>query len=253
MATSLTQDLSPEQDADILLLGCGDPRNILYTAYADVTSKARNILLFALVGEKEPMESLWDIFFNFNISKRASSRLGDIASQLFQAATTIENWRQSKWGSYIKMVDLQTLATLHRHWKLYADFANLPSARIDKLRREHSQLSKRWSTMHANNISVGRSAGILWHQAVTPMAKLFQKYWETGTTFTSSDDIKAATELNPTFVYSMSGEMFNPHYATFPQGFHFVPAFAPVASDPTGPAAPGNNNIMDVAKRQFTA
>jgi hypothetical protein len=36
-ATSLTQDLSPEQSADILLLGCGDPRNILFTLYSDVT------------------------------------------------------------------------------------------------------------------------------------------------------------------------------------------------------------------------
>lgn len=36
-AVSLTRDLSPEQSADILLLGCGDPRNILYTLYADVT------------------------------------------------------------------------------------------------------------------------------------------------------------------------------------------------------------------------
>jgi hypothetical protein len=30
----LTQDLSPEQSANILLLGCGDPRSILYTIFA---------------------------------------------------------------------------------------------------------------------------------------------------------------------------------------------------------------------------
>jgi hypothetical protein len=38
-AVSFTQDLSPDQDADVLLLGCGDPRNVLFTVYADVTSK----------------------------------------------------------------------------------------------------------------------------------------------------------------------------------------------------------------------
>lgn len=37
-AICLTQDLSPEQSADILLLGCGDPRNILFTVYADVVA-----------------------------------------------------------------------------------------------------------------------------------------------------------------------------------------------------------------------
>jgi hypothetical protein len=35
-AVCLTQDLRPEQAADVLLLGCGDPRNVLYTAYADL-------------------------------------------------------------------------------------------------------------------------------------------------------------------------------------------------------------------------
>jgi hypothetical protein len=33
-ATCLRQDLPPEQKADILLLGCGDARNILFTTYA---------------------------------------------------------------------------------------------------------------------------------------------------------------------------------------------------------------------------
>ena len=34
-AVCLIQDLPPELDADILLLGCGDARNVLYTAHAD--------------------------------------------------------------------------------------------------------------------------------------------------------------------------------------------------------------------------
>jgi hypothetical protein len=34
-AVHLTRNLPPEEDADILLLGCGDVRNILFTAYAD--------------------------------------------------------------------------------------------------------------------------------------------------------------------------------------------------------------------------
>jgi hypothetical protein len=32
-AVCLTQDLPPEEDADVLLLGCGDIRNVLFTAY----------------------------------------------------------------------------------------------------------------------------------------------------------------------------------------------------------------------------
>lgn len=45
-AISLTQDLSPEQTADILLLGCGDPRNILFTLYSDLMAGS-GVIFFA--------------------------------------------------------------------------------------------------------------------------------------------------------------------------------------------------------------
>ena len=35
-AVCLTSDLPPELPADILLLGCGDASNVLYTVYADL-------------------------------------------------------------------------------------------------------------------------------------------------------------------------------------------------------------------------
>ena len=38
-AVCLTSELPPEQSAEILLLGCGDVRNILYTAYADLGAR----------------------------------------------------------------------------------------------------------------------------------------------------------------------------------------------------------------------
>lgn len=34
-AVCLTQDLPCEQEADVLLLGCGDVRNILFTIYSE--------------------------------------------------------------------------------------------------------------------------------------------------------------------------------------------------------------------------
>ena len=37
-AVCLTQHLPPDQDASLLLLGCGDARNILFTAYAGAGS-----------------------------------------------------------------------------------------------------------------------------------------------------------------------------------------------------------------------
>ncbi|QRV91913.1 Serine/threonine-protein kinase [Ceratobasidium sp. AG-Ba] len=69
---------------------------------------ARNILLFALIDEEEPTSTLWDIFFHFHIDKTAMSRLTTVAAQLSNASTTLENWKQSKWGSYLRTVDQQT-------------------------------------------------------------------------------------------------------------------------------------------------
>ena len=34
-ATSFTQNIPPEKDVNCLLLGCGDPRNILFTVFGD--------------------------------------------------------------------------------------------------------------------------------------------------------------------------------------------------------------------------
>ena len=33
----LTRDLAPEENAQILLLGCGDPRNILHTVHVGLS------------------------------------------------------------------------------------------------------------------------------------------------------------------------------------------------------------------------
>ena len=34
-AVCLTRDIPPEEPANILLLGCGDPRNVLYTIFSE--------------------------------------------------------------------------------------------------------------------------------------------------------------------------------------------------------------------------
>ena len=37
-AASLTRDLPPEVPANILLLPCGDPRNVIYTVFCEKTN-----------------------------------------------------------------------------------------------------------------------------------------------------------------------------------------------------------------------
>lgn len=43
-AISLTQDLSPEQPADVLMLGCGDVYNVLFTIATDTNVQPGTLL-----------------------------------------------------------------------------------------------------------------------------------------------------------------------------------------------------------------
>ncbi|KAH7314013.1 hypothetical protein B0J17DRAFT_584879 [Rhizoctonia solani] len=271
-AISLTQDLSPEQsEANILLLGCGDPRNILFTLYSDLTTGqavrqiditccdiepavlARNILLFTLLDQNENIDRVWDIFYHFKIDDRASKIITRQSQTLYEHAETTETWQESRFGSFLKVVDARTRAELRRHWKSYVDFPQLPSHRKNQVAKEQVLLSKSISGRGSTALSPSRSAGMLWPQAMTPVADLFRKYWETGTTFSLASDIKSAKNINPTFVYSLSGEGFNPHYGTFPCGFHIISAFAPIKSDPSGPAPKTGSAVISASKQQFGA
>ncbi|KAG9094958.1 hypothetical protein FRC06_010299 [Ceratobasidium sp. 370] len=269
VAISLTQDLSPEQSADILLLGCGDPRNILFTLYADVVASptpqklditccdiepailARNILLFTLLENNKDFDRIWDVFYHFKIDDQASEILTCQSEQLYDIAGDIEVWCASRFGSFLKFVDPRTLVKIRQHWRSYADFPDLSLSRLKKLRKELSELSESILMGDGSYISPGRSAGMLWMEAAEPMINLFKHYWETGTTYTLDSEVKKANNLNPTFVYSIPGEVFNPHYGTFPQGFHLTLAFAPIVSGATYPNSEAA--IIGVMKQQFTA
>ncbi|QRV77047.1 MYND Zn-finger protein [Ceratobasidium sp. AG-Ba] len=76
-----------------------------------------------------------------------------------------------------------------------------------------------------SNILPGRSAGAFVLNAATPVNNLFKRCSETG----SVPDVDDAKNLNPTFVYSSSGGRFNLDLATFPQGFHLLPAMTPTS------------------------
>ncbi|KAG9088225.1 hypothetical protein FRC06_002162, partial [Ceratobasidium sp. 370] len=81
---------------------------------------------------------------------------------------------------------------------------------------------------------ISRSAGPLLSKALDPVLKELANYWKTGTMHWRPEDIRKARRLNPTIVYSLSGEMFDIHYGTFPNAFHFAPIFATLAPGQSG-------------------
>ncbi len=55
-AVSLTRDLATDSNLDVLLLGCGDPRNVLYTMYCEpITGKGRTLgFVFHIANSTRP-------------------------------------------------------------------------------------------------------------------------------------------------------------------------------------------------------
>ncbi|KAG8707439.1 hypothetical protein FRC08_000492 [Ceratobasidium sp. 394] len=217
-AVCLTRDLSSDQPADILLLGCGDPRNILFTLYVDLVTSpelrkiditccdvepavlARNALLFSLLHDRENTDRIWDVFYHFKIDDATLQLLTRQSQRLYELSKDIETWRRSSYGSFLNFVDSQTLADMRRHWKDYAEFSNLSAARLDKLRQEQIRVAKATLDKYVTKeLGPSRSAGMLWMEAYEPMSDAYVHYWKTGTTSPLAADIKNAKNLNPTF------------------------------------------------------
>ncbi|KAG9098370.1 hypothetical protein FS749_003953 [Ceratobasidium sp. UAMH 11750] len=214
---------------------------------------ARNIILFTLLEENTPSSTVWDIFYHFKLSEHASGVLVNQARKLVQLSETLDTWRTSKYGSFLMFVDHHSLLELQRYWNLYAKFPQLPTDRLERLKKQQTAISEKLLERLKTGINVGasRSATLLWRDAVEPVSDQFGQYWRNGTTATTNKDIQKTTILNPTFCYShIHGEAFDVYDVTFPQGYHFASAFAPVEVDPIGSNV---TSAMAKAKQQFKA
>ncbi|EGO26732.1 hypothetical protein SERLADRAFT_436555 [Serpula lacrymans var. lacrymans S7.9] len=241
-ATCLTRDLPPEAPANILLLGCGDARNVLYTIYCDTAHLsrrldftccdidpailARNVILLTMVVDNQPCTIIWNIFFHFRLDKDSHSTLVKQCKKLLGLSSTLKDWNASSYGRCIKMCTQYTLKELRRHWSLYVQMQNLPRKRTQSINDAFTRQSQKILRMSGRPCNAARSSGPLMMKATKTMSDQFQNYWKTGVTFTHAQAIDAATIINPTFVYSLAGEGCSVHYGTDPlTPFHLAALF----------------------------
>ncbi|KAI1121828.1 hypothetical protein F5Y10DRAFT_288030 [Nemania abortiva] len=241
-AASLTQYLPPNAAADILLLGCGDVRNILFTSHIDGRRMditccdnqkaviARNILLLSLIIDSEdgPNDYLWSIYYHMYIDKKALDLLRSQAQKLYELSASMDTWQQSKYGSSLSFCDCDTLADLKRMWEFYS----MEQEGDEFKRRLESALSKAKALGSARGgdgmILTGfRSAIPAHYDALNDVDALYQHYWEHGNTEMDAD-IKATEKYpNPTFL-ALEDESIV-HYGTDPLlGFHLAIAYTPL-------------------------
>ncbi|TFK53871.1 hypothetical protein OE88DRAFT_1624769 [Heliocybe sulcata] len=269
-AVCLTQDLPPGQSADVLLLGCGDARNVLYTIYSDLPSSsgtrnfdvtccdyqpailARNILLYVLIVEGEPIDKIWDIYYHFFIDDASLAILVRYCEKLLTHTVSLDLWNSCRYGSWLKVLDSRTLAEIRSYWQSYVDFECENSDKDTTLRGQFDKLASGNRDDETYNYSCARCAGPLMAEAILTMSELYRKFWRSGTTFLDSRAVRLAQFINPTFVYSIDGEKLEPHHGTFPlQSFHLAHAFSPVGnvSSPMGSEA----RVVQTAKDEFSA
>ncbi|KAF9070975.1 hypothetical protein BDP27DRAFT_1362206 [Rhodocollybia butyracea] len=250
-ATSLTRDLSTGTPANILLLGCGDPRDVLFSIFnedkrsnrrLDITCSdidpaiivhditARNILLVTMIiDNKTALPTVWKLFYDMKIDRDSYSKLIDHCKMLWEYSSTQKAWVDSPYGPTIKFSTLHTLEQVRQHWKLYIEMENLPLNKQQSIREAFTKLLNAASQKFSEhpNISPARAAGPLMPEASSIYGQHSLHYSSTGVSSTESTSLTSATMINPTFAYSFVGEGCNVHYGTSPlTPFHTSALFA---------------------------
>ncbi|CAE6396041.1 unnamed protein product [Rhizoctonia solani] len=266
-AISLTQDLSPEQsNVDILILQCNDVYNILFTLHMDVyvgpgprkmdvtcsetepAVIARNALVFTLLHDEAPINQIWDIYYHFRIDESTSTLLSTHARKLADASVSLDTWAQSPYYSFIKFVDQHALNEVHKLWTNYADFSDIPSDTLQKIKsKQNEEMSTVISRLGPNQkASVARSTTLVWLTSTVEVSDEFKRFWRTGSTNRPSDN---EDKLNPTWIYSSQGDKLSVYPSSFPEVYHLVEAFIPDKRDPNRSLP----TCLDKARQQFKA
>ncbi|KAK3692977.1 hypothetical protein B0T22DRAFT_504251 [Podospora appendiculata] len=263
-AVCLTQCLPPEKQAKILLLGCGDARNILFTAFSDdrhldITCcdvegsvLARNILLFSLILDS-PNDIWngvnWNIYYHMYLDRACYDRLQEQAKKLHGLSASMDTWRGSEYGTLISFCDGGTLARVHEVWGFYTldkpdeeqSTGHFETAMKTAIQRRNERLDPNGQDDQLSFCMTGlRSANPVGVAALVETDTLHKNFWKHGTTDTDSKAASRAGNImyaNPMLVSPDAAATL--HYGTDPcLGFHISTAYAPLA-DSSLPQRPG--------------
>ncbi|KAL1703107.1 hypothetical protein EV121DRAFT_292695 [Schizophyllum commune] len=253
-AVSLTRDLAPETPATILHLGCGDPRNVLYTVFSEARTArrtldftcndsdpailARNVVLLTMIADGQPIQTIWNVFYHMKLDELSWRSLIVHCDKLLAIGSTLNDWRASIYGAYIRFSTPFTYAEVRRHWSLYSTMHALPRHELETLVREHVTRVMHVSGATSNGAPLegtsARSAGPFAQAASKVMAKKYKSYWENGTVFEEPSHIQAADMLNPMFVYSLGGVRNSMQMGLDPlTGFHYADLYGNAVGEVT--------------------
>ncbi|KAK2593750.1 hypothetical protein QQS21_008568 [Conoideocrella luteorostrata] len=251
-ATSLTRSVPIGKDVDVLSLGCGDVRNVLYTCYVerglisrkiDVTCCdydekviGRNIVLLTLLLEskgKIKSSDLWDIYYHLYVADGTVEIVLRHVQKLMHLLESLQAWKDGSYGTVIKFCDEHSLNDVRGVCRRILDGAELRNTstyakRFKENLQTKNQVSERLHGKNASTFTGMRSAGPVSLKSPKDMIKAFQTYGEHGTV---TPDVGKSLVPNPMFASLVSpNEVL--HYGSDPiLGYHLATAFAPLSEN----------------------
>ncbi|KAK9418281.1 hypothetical protein SUNI508_08242 [Seiridium unicorne] len=267
-AVDLTRGIPHGEDADILLLGCGDARNILLTTHSQQLARrlditccdispailARNVFLFLLIAHEDLDASIaWSVYYELYLGEQAASVVQLHVSKLLDASTSLSSWRDSQYNQF-RFPDEGTLQLVRGVWSSMSSAAGrLKSKAVFEKELQRSQNYQKLRFGNGTVLTGLRSAAPTAAFALQSgqLPEAYEQFWKSGTVTASKTNIP-----NPLFSSALSENTFL-HYGTDPiLGFHLATAFAGLA--PTSPLRAdllsSNDEMLDVvraAKVQF--
>ncbi|PFH63017.1 hypothetical protein XA68_10429 [Ophiocordyceps unilateralis] len=272
-ATSLTRGVPHGQKVDILSLGCGDVRNVLYTAYAetelpprklDITACdydakiiGRNVIILTLIldSNEEIDAELWDIYYHLRIEHDIADRLLRHVNKLMSLIESLEIWNASLYGHFITFSDIESFdqvrCVLRRILKATRR-RSVRSVQQEVAQNFKASVEIRQQVLGPDGVSVTalRSAAPLCLEAKDMLDMSSNTYWKLGTVITSPT---LGMRGNPMFAGLMSDKEIL-HYGTDPlSGYHLAVGFAPLTSrSPLKPRkGDRKHRAPEAARKQF--
>lgn len=269
-ATCLTQNLAREVRGTLLLLGCGDVRNILFTLYSEQNNSrplditccdiqdaviARNILLFSMALEDTDgtnQQMIWNIYYHFYLDKKSLQLLNNHARKLVSMSNSLSEWHGTTYGRILRFCDLSTFTRVRALWRVYSmqESGTRERAAFVALLETNIQHAKDVKDYYVGtgHVTTGvRSAAPLGLAYGISAHELYHHYWKCGSTNREPDVLAKTTLPNPLLSYHTTL-----HYGTDPLlGFHLATAFAPLKMDSSKTST--CSQVVEEAQHQFRA
>eukprot|EP01041_Mallomonas_annulata_P001895 gene1895-3672_t len=271
--------------ANILLLGCGDNRHILFTCGNNLLRNeteitlmldvimcdmepsihARNIVLLKMVIDNIEMTKIWCLYYASSIDDICLTLLQSCASDLYNIGEDLQAWLASDIGTIIQFCDQRSYNTVREICKLYA------KGKIDKKTQKEIQYKKKVSmNRYEENIvytAIIRSCNPTGFAASSTYQlhdRIFKQYHKVGITptciYNPPSNIYNTTNsnshcINPMFLCGKL-QVYNLHYGQDPTlGFHLAHAYAEIkptsTSKSTSTSKISEDDIYKICFDQF--